>query len=131
MPPGVRVVLKPWVRCAARSALVGRSRCHSYPPAGRFTRRDVDRLLDAAWTNYDHLSTQLPGEPTLGARQNVVLACLTLSMLQALVGEGIERDYAIELIGDACWKIYKQWGQIPRIVTRLTTRDPAKRMRIA
>ena len=43
----------------------------------------------------------------------------------------IERDYAIELIGDACWKIYKQWGQIPRIVTRLTTRDPAKRMRIA
>jgi hypothetical protein len=34
-----------------------------------------------------------------------MLACLTLSMLQALTAEGIERDYAIELIGDACWKI--------------------------
>jgi ubiquinone biosynthesis protein len=60
-----------------------------------------------------------------------MLACLTLSMLQALTAEGIERDYAIELIGDACWKIYAQWAQIPRAVTRLLTRDPAKRMRIS
>ena len=52
-------------------------------------------------------------------------------MLQALTAAGIERDYAIELIGDACWEVYAQWGQIPRVVTRLITRDPARRMSIS
>ncbi|MHB1568973.1 MAG: L-2-amino-thiazoline-4-carboxylic acid hydrolase [Solirubrobacteraceae bacterium] len=89
----------------------------------------MDRLLATAWTKFDRQAARLPHEPTLGSRQNVALACLTLSMLQALLAEGIERDYAIELIGDACWKIYAQWGQIPRVVTRLLSRDPATRMR--
>lgn len=123
--------LKPWVRWAARSAIVGRSRSRTEPRAGRFTREDVDRLLDAAWANFDRLSPELPRGVTRGARQNLILAGLTLAMLQALLGEGIERDYAIELIGDACWRVYAQWGQIPKVVTRLITRDPAKRMRIS
>ena len=124
-------LLRPWVRWAARSAIAGRSRSRDEPTAGRFTRKDVDRLLGAAWANFDRLSPQLPREATLGSRQNVVLACLTLSMLQALLAEGIERDYAIELIGDACWKVYAQWGQIPRLLSRASTRDPAKRMRMS
>lgn len=131
LPPVAIAVLKPWVRWAARSALRGRNRSRSDPSAGRFTRTDIDRLLDAAWATFDRRSPQLPGESTLGARQNVVLACLTLSMLEALTADGVERDYAIELIGDTCWKVYEQWGQIPRIITRLISRDPAKRMRIS
>jgi len=124
-------LLRPWVRWAARSAIAGRSRSRTDPSAGRFTRADVDRLLAAAWSNFDRLSPRLPREPTVGSRQNVLLACLTLSMLQALTAEAIERDYAIELIGDACWKVYAQWGEIPRVATRLLTRDPAKRMRMS
>ena len=124
-------LLRPWVRWAARSAITGRNRSRDDSAAGRFTRKDVDRLLRAAWANFDRLSPQLPREATLGSRQNVVLACLTLSMLQALLAEGIERDYAIELIGDACWKVYAQWGQIPRLLSRASTRDPAKRMRMS
>jgi ubiquinone biosynthesis protein len=124
-------LLRPWVRWAARSAIAGRNRSRGDPTAGRFTRKDVDRLLRAAWENFDCLSPQLPREPTLGSRQNVMLACLTLSMLQALLAQCIERGYAIELIGDACWKVYAQWGQIPRLISRASTHDPVKRMRMS
>jgi L-2-amino-thiazoline-4-carboxylic acid hydrolase len=124
-------LLKPWVRWAARAAIAGRSRSGGDAGAGRFTRSDVDRLLGAAWANFDRLAPEVPHEPTLGSRQNLLLACLTLSMLQALTAEGIERDYAIELVGDVCWKVYAQWGQIPRLASRLLSRDPIKRMRIS
>jgi ubiquinone biosynthesis protein len=124
-------VLKRWVRWAAKSAIVGRNRSRSDPADGRFTSADVDRAVDAAWANFARLSPCLPREPTIGSRQNVALACLTLAMLQALLAEGIEREYAIELIGDACWKVYKQWGQIARLIAWLITRDSAKRMRIS
>jgi L-2-amino-thiazoline-4-carboxylic acid hydrolase len=125
----LKPLLKPWVRWAARSALAGRNRSRSDPTAGRFTRADVDRMLARAWSDFDRRAPQLPHEPTLGARQNLLLACLTLSMLGALLAEGIERDYAIELVGNACWKVYAQWGQIPRVLSRLRTRDGAERMR--
>lgn len=131
-PPEGRLLkplLKPWVRWAARSALTGRNRSRSDPAAGRLTRADVDRMLARAWSDWERLAPQLPHEPTLGSRQNVLLACLTLSMLNALLAEGIEREYAIELVGDTCWKVYAQWGQIPRMLSRLRTRDPAERMR--
>lgn len=40
-------------------------------------------------------------------------ASLTLAVFQALLAEGIERGYAIELTGNTCWKIYAQWGRSP------------------
>jgi hypothetical protein len=52
-------------------------------------------------------------------------------MLDALLDEGIERGYAIELIGDSCWRVYARWGQVPRLLSRMLARDPAKRMRIS
>jgi len=122
-------LLKPWARWAARAAIAGRSRSRDDPGAGRFTRGEVDRLLVAAWANFDRLAPDVPRGSTLGSRQNLLLACLTLSMLEALTAEGVERDYAIELVGDTCWKIYAQWGQVPRQLTRLLSRDPVKRMR--
>lgn len=125
------VVLKPWIRWAADSALVGRNRSRTSPAAGRLTRGDVARLLDSAWAIFDRRCRDLPHEPTVGSRQNVLLACLTLSILDALVADGIDRAYAIELVGDACWKVYAQWGQIPRVTARLLARDPAERMRLS
>lgn len=122
------MVLKPWAGWATRAAIVGRNRSRTDPAAGRFTRRDVRRLLRSAWTGFDELAPELPPEPTLGSRQNVLLACLTLAMFQALLDEGIERGYAAELIGDACWNVYAQWGQIPRVVSGLRTPDPVHRM---
>jgi hypothetical protein len=36
-----------------------------------------------------------------------LLAALTLSFLEALEADGIERGYAIELTGDVCWRFYR------------------------
>ncbi len=126
-----RALFKPWARWAANAALVGRNRSRETPTRGRFTRNDVRRLLKATWEDFNHLSSELPDEPTVGSRLNVMLASLTLAMLNALTEEGISRDYAIDLISDACWKIYAQWGHLPQALSRAVTRDPAKRMRIS
>lgn len=124
------LVFKPWAGWAARSAITGRNRSRHDPALGRFTPADVQRLLRAAWATFDRLALGLPTEPTLGSRQNVALACLTLAMFQALCDEGVERNYAVELVGDTCWKVYAQWGRIPRLASRLVTRDPLRRMGI-
>lgn len=121
----------PLLRGAARRALVGRSRCRLAPERGRFTRSDVDHLLAATWRSFDDLAQDLPGEETLGARMNLAFACLTLSFHRALVAQGIERAYATELVGDAAWVIYRRWGSVPRLLSRLRSRDPLQRLRVA
>ena len=66
----------------------------------------------------------------LGCRMNVMLACLSFSMLTALLARGAEREYAIELISDASWKVYRHWAFLPKLFARLVTRNAAKRLRI-
>jgi L-2-amino-thiazoline-4-carboxylic acid hydrolase len=128
---GLILLLKPWASWAAHAAITGRARSRTDPVTGRFTRAEVNALLREAWNRLGQLTPELPAEPTPGSRQNVLLAALTLAMFQALLDDGIERRYGIELTGDTCWKIYAQWGQIPRLIARLRTRDPARRVRIA
>jgi len=123
------VVLKPWAEWATRTALVGRNRSRSDAAQGRFSSAEVRRILRNAWSTFDRLVPELPAKPTVGSRQNVLLACLTLAMFEALLDEGIDRAYAIELVSDACWNVYGQWAQIPKLVSRLGTRDPVGRMR--
>ena len=84
-----------------------------------------------AFERFERQVPDLPSEPTLGSRQNVILAALTLSFLEALEADGIERGYAIELTGDVCWRFYQQWGQGTRAATSLITRDPVRRLRLS
>ena len=84
--------------------------------------------MEVAFARFERRVSDLPGEPTLGSRQNVMLAALTLSFLEALEQDGIERRYAIELTGDICWRFCRQWGQGTRAATRLITGDPVRRL---
>jgi hypothetical protein len=122
---------KPFVRGVARRAIAGRNRSRSDPTAGRFTRSQISRIVNRGFEHFERRVPDLPSEPTLGSRQNVLLASLTLSFLEALEADGIERDYAIELTGDVCWRFYEQWGQGTRAATRLITRDPVRRLRLS
>lgn len=122
---------KPFVRIVARRALAGRGRSRSDPTAGRFTRSQISRIVNGAFERFERQVPGLPSEPTLGSRQNVLLAALTLSFLDALEADGIERGYAIELTGDVCWRFYQKWGQGTRVATRLITRDPVRRLRLS
>lgn len=122
---------QPFARVAAGKALVGRSRSRTDPAAGRFTRRDVTGFVVGAFERFEDKVPGLPGEPTVGARQNVMLAALTLSLMETIVEAGVERSYAIELTGDTCWRFYRHWGQITKTVTGLISRDPTRRLRLS
>lgn len=111
--------------------MAGRSRSRSDPTAGRFTRSEIAGIVDAAFSRFEQHVAGLPSEPTVGSRQNVTLAALTLSFLEALEADGIDRGYAIELTADTCWRFYRQWGQLTRAGTRLLTRDPVRRLRLS
>jgi L-2-amino-thiazoline-4-carboxylic acid hydrolase len=54
---------------------------------------------------------------------NVRLACFTMSFFDALLAKGIERAYAIELIADAAWRVYRQWARIALAIARLMPRS--------
>jgi ubiquinone biosynthesis protein len=123
-------VWRPVVNRAARAALVGRNRSLTHPAAGRLTRKDVRGILRSAWEEFGRRAAELPAEPTLGSRQNVALAALTLSFCEALTAAGLERRYAIELTSDICWRIYRHWGRASAIGTAPLTRDRAKLMRL-
>jgi L-2-amino-thiazoline-4-carboxylic acid hydrolase len=122
---------KAFARIAAGRAIVGRNRSRTDPTAGRFTHRDVARFVSDAFERFEHHVLGVPGEPTVGSRQNVVLAALTLSLLEILEEAGVERAYAIELTGDTCWRFYRHWGRVTKKVTALVSRDPKRRLRLS
>ncbi len=123
--------LKPFVRGVARRAIAGRNRSRSDPTAGRFTGSQISRIVNDGFERLERRVPDLPSEATLGSRQNGLLAALTLSFVEALEADGVERSYAIELTGDVCWRFYRQWGQGTRAATRLITRDPVRRLRLS
>ncbi len=114
-----KFIFKPVSHWAAGRALVGRNRSRHEPQRGRFTAQEVNRYLDQSWRAWPALVRDVRREPTLGSRLNVGLAALTLAMLHSLAGAGIDRQYAIELIGDTCWTIYQYWGRVGAFVARL------------
>ena len=122
-----KLTFKPLIRWAVFQALVGKNRATNEPEKGRLTRAEVNRLIDQSWRDFDELVPDVSHEPTFGSRMNVRLAALSLAMLRSLTSAGIERQYAIELIGDACWKIYQYWGRVGRFIGRtLSRRDSIK-----
>jgi L-2-amino-thiazoline-4-carboxylic acid hydrolase len=122
---------KPFGRVAAGRAIVGRNRSRTDPTAGRFTHGEVAGFIDDAFERFERQVPTLPDEPTAGSRQNVMLAALTLSMLESLERAGVERAYAIELVGDTCWRFYRHWGRVTKTVTGLVSRDSTRRLRLS
>jgi L-2-amino-thiazoline-4-carboxylic acid hydrolase-like protein len=51
---------------------------------------------------------------------NVKLACFTMSFFNALLGIGTERTYAIELVADAAWRVYRLWSILALGLARVT-----------
>jgi ubiquinone biosynthesis protein len=116
----VQFVYRPLAARVARQVLVGRNRDRKLPELGRFTRADVNGLLKAAWVRYAETVGELPPEPTIGSRMNVRLACFTMAFFNALLGSGTDRGYAIELVADAAWSVYRLWSKIALGLAYLT-----------
>lgn len=124
----VRFLYRPLAKRAARHVLVGRDRSRQSTEQGRFTRRDVDDVLKKAWIDYSARSKKLSPEPTFGSKMNVRLACFTMSFFDALLAAGTERDYAINLIADTAWRVYRLWSMAALGFARLT---PGRRTSLA
>jgi hypothetical protein len=118
-----RLLYRPLVTRAARRVLIGRVRSPQVPEKARFTRAEVDECLITAWSCYRERVRTLAPQPTIGSAMNVRLACFTMSFFDALLAKGIERAYAVELIADAAWRVYRQWVRIALSLARLTTRS--------
>lgn len=116
----VRLLYRPLAKRAARHVLIGRVRAPQSPGEGRFTRDNVDDLLNGAWVDYAMRSKKLSREPTIGSRMNVRLACFTMSFFEALMAAGTDRDYAIELISDTAWRVYRLWSGVALVLARVT-----------
>lgn len=130
-PSLIKTIYRPVTRQAALEGLVGRNRNRHEPNKGRFTRTEVDDILKQAWQTYDQFAPLVPREPKFGNRMNMLLACVTLACFRVLMAIGVEREYAVELIGDMAWKVYERWGRLPILAARLLTRDPRERLRMS
>jgi ubiquinone biosynthesis protein len=108
----VRLIYAPLATRAARGVLIGRLRWRQAPEQGRFSRANVDHFLEGAWARYQRGAQDLPPQPTMGSAMNLRLACFTMSFFEELLANGVERDYAIEIIADAAWRVYRVWAKI-------------------
>lgn len=126
----VKLTYKPLFKWAAYRIVLGRYLDGQEPNKGRFTRQEVDRILERTWRNYDELAPDAHIErlKTMGNRQNVLLGVATLAMYRALLAEGIEKAYATELLTDVAWKIYEKWIVLPRFIARLVSHDPQEQV---
>jgi hypothetical protein len=122
-----------WVfRRGAYQILQGRVINKDVPQKGRFSQAQVNDLLADIRRNFDDMlpEANLRQFPTMGNRQNLLLAVATRAAYISFVEAGIERSYATELIGDIAWRIYATWVPPLRFLARLITRDPQKQMNI-
>ena len=123
-----RVLFRPVVRAAAMRAILGRNRVRGEMAKGRFTRAEIHALLTDTWTRFEKHAAEIPHERSAGARLWLLNGALIISAIQSAIDRGVERAYAIELVGDAAWIIYRRFMAVPDAVVCLTTRDPAKRL---
>lgn len=123
-------VYRPLVRRAAGQILQGRWLDEERPERGRWLRDDVDAFIDNTWKRVDELLTKarLDELPTNGNRHNVFLATVTTAAYQALLDQGVSREYASTLVSDVGWKLYVWMLNVAAFPFRITTRDPYKRM---
>ena len=107
--------------------LVGRNRSREVED-GRFEHNDVRDLLERSERIAGELMSSVPHEKTMGARMMVKTGAMTMALFRAMREQGIEAGYAIELCTDYMWQGYKRRVALPRIVARLTSRDPQTQM---
>lgn len=123
-----RIAFRPLVHGAAMRAILGRNRVRGDMSRGRFTRAEIRGLLSDAWARFESHAAEIPHERNAGARLWLLNGALIIGAIQSAIDRGGERDYAIELVGDAAWIIYRRVMAVPDALVRLTTRDPAERL---
>src|SRR5574341_2256203 len=118
-------------RWAVRRTITERSRLRDSPHNGRFTRSDVNVILQRTRELFNAF-TRPQFQVDASTRRVLLLACLTHALFQALFEAGVERTYAIELTADTIWKLYSRMYRFSHFLnTGFTSLDRAARMRVS
>jgi hypothetical protein len=126
------------IRWAARKVLIGRSRDAAGSPADQglaegkpcFTAADVDRLMADAWQRYVAAERDFPEEATFTGRMSVAAAAIVLAVFEALLADGIDRAYALELAREISWQPYKNMGRVSDLFMRAAVRGRERRLKV-
>jgi len=113
---------------AAHRAIDGRRRSPLQIDSSRFSPQEVDHLLKQVWEAFRRDTSGVSSPTNTGNRSLIQLARLSLNCLEVLVAAGIQRTYAIVLIGDTAWLVYQKWGRLSWAFSRLYSADPRNRL---
>ncbi|MEW5735339.1 MAG: L-2-amino-thiazoline-4-carboxylic acid hydrolase [Thermodesulfobacteriota bacterium] len=98
--------------------------------AGRFSRRERNRILSECWRLYRTLEKELPPEETLGARVMVRLAAATAALYGTLRGAGLSGEEALKTVAGINWLVYRRMADVPWALSRaLAGASPIARVR--
>jgi hypothetical protein len=125
------IIFIKWLfKWAGNRALIGRYVDRREPRKGRFTSADRNRIIESTIYYFRTLmpKANIARFETLGSRMNVTLGVASLALYKALLNEGVERGYAIELFTGIAWEVYEKFVILPRLLARLANRDPQQRM---
>jgi hypothetical protein len=101
------------------------------PEYGRFTARDIERIILQASSNIRELMPYFNDFDNIGNYLWEFTGLVDLAIYRALVQEAIDPDYAVNLVGDVLWQMrVSSKGFIPIIdplrlkLARMVTKDP-------
>jgi hypothetical protein len=109
---GLRSVAKPIIRRAvwkakkkaASQILISRCRKDGFPEYGRFTQKEIKQIILQTKSNIQELMSYFIDFDKIGNYLNEYGGLIDLAIYRALVKEGIESDYAMNLVGDMIWQ---------------------------
>lgn len=126
----MKFVINPMLKYAVSRMLVGRVRYQETVQKGRFTKSDIKSLIKKTWTIFGASYSDLSKETNISSKMSIFSACITISFYKALLEYGLTKEYAIQLVGDVSWFIYKKLGYIPLIISKIMSRNKLKRIKI-
>ena len=111
--------------------LTPRCRRDGEPEHGRFTTRDIERIIQTANSHAVELAQHFKDLPNIGNYMMAYSSMLDLAIYRALLGENVDPGYATNLIGDINWQFVVNTGgyyRLKRKLIALKTKDPIELM---
>lgn len=111
--------------------LTPRCRRDGNPEYGRFTTKDIERIIQLANSNVIELIPYFKDLPNIGNYVMAYSSMLDLAIFRALLREKVDPGYATNLIGDINWQFVVNtsgYYRLKRKLIALKTKDPIERM---
>lgn len=127
----IRVITWREMKKSLMQILPSRCKKDGLPEYGRFTPKEIQRIISQAQLNIEELIPRFKDLENIGNYQNAYLGLLGLAAYRALIKNGIESKYAMNIVGDMQWQAYmNNQGIVPIIdpirkkLLRIFQKDP-------